>query len=246
MRGITAITMCLAVMFFAWPAAATDYYDPPWDETLPNTTSQAWEVVDIYGQTHPPEGGPYTLPEEIPAGSTFYASDFRNEYGEPSVTLEPNDVTSGGSWEWDEVTGPDGTTEIITWHYDGPEGTLGKVTVTINNNKDENRYKLLFYQVEADGSITPTGDGPFTDPPGSIQPLPDGYQSARQLGNGWYGYTGLMQIVPNPEKETFTFYVTPCTNISEIVIDTICAPEPASMGLLLFGAAGLLIRRRRG
>jgi len=248
MRATIGVTMCLAVVCCGWPALAEDLYPPPWDSSLPNQTTQVWEVPDIYVLYHP-LGGP--LPEEILPGfsSSFDPTTDGNPYGYPVVQLDvyvPPGVTGTGYWEWEEVLGPDGETNIVTWHYNGDAGTQGKVTITIPNNKDENLYKDLFYQVTADGSISPTGDGPFTEPAGSSQPLPSGYESAHQWPNSsWYTWTGYMRIVPNPEEETFTFYVVPCTNIGEIVIDTVCAPEPASVGLLLFGAAGLLVRRRR-
>ncbi len=55
----------------------------------------------------------------------------------------------------------------------------------------------------------------------------------------------MNEIGPNPEGEWLTFWLVNSTNIEEIVVDTICMPEPASMGLMALGGLAFLVRRRR-
>ena len=62
----------------------------------------------------------------------------------------------------------------------------------------------------------------------------------------WLYADGADIIEPNPNEESIQIKPRDCTiYIDEIVIDTICIPEPASMAMLL-GTSGLLafIRRR--
>ncbi len=59
-----------------------------------------------------------------------------------------------------------------------------------------------------------------------------------------------IDIYPNPDSEAITIYGAPEVgifpgNLYQIEIDTVSVPEPASMGLLLAGAAVLLKKRRR-
>ena len=50
-------------------------------------------------------------------------------------------------------------------------------------------------------------------------------------------------LVPNPTEEWIAIIPRDCTlYIDEIVVDTICIPEPTTMCLLAFG--GLLLRRK--
>ena len=63
------------------------------------------------------------------------------------------------------------------------------------------------------------------------------------IGDYYYHATYDIMIEPNPLDETIFIQPRFCTlYVDEIVVDTICVPEPA--GLLLLAVAGLLVRRR--
>ena len=204
------------VIGLAGPLAAMDLNDPPWDMTLPNQTSQAWEccssspLVDIEPTV------------------------MDNPYGGPDGPL-----MNGAFDEIQWILGPEGSDEIATWHVGEPGG----VDIWIPNNPDPDLYKLIFWQVTSDKSPTPVGDPPTTNPPSTS--VPTGIAHTQWPNSTWYTYNGMLKIVPNPEGETIHFDFLASTNIEEIVIDTVCVPEPATIGLLAMGAVALLRRRRR-
>ena len=202
----------------AGPAMGEDLWDPPWDLSLPNQTEQAWECRE----------------DPVFTGEPIWPTPpYNNPYGEPYLTFQC-DV------EIEHIPGPhDPATVIPTWHVSGPGG----IDITIENNPDPNMYKLIFWQITSDKSPTPTGDPPTTTPPGTSLPAP--YPHTQWPVDNWYTYNGLLKITPNPEREVIHFELAESTNIEEIVINTICVPEPATMGLLVLGAASLVRRRRR-
>lgn len=195
--------------------AAEDIFPPPWDETLPNQTSQTWEASE----------------SNFAIGAPILATSAENPYGSPTVTLL-------GNWDYEEIPGPkEGQGDIPTWHVGAGGGTL---TITVPNNPGGD-LKQIFWQITSDKSVTPTGNPPTTDPPGTVLPSP--HPQIQWPVGTWYTYNGLLQIEPNPESETITFPgLVECTNISEIVIDTVCTtiPEPATSVLLGTCALGVL------
>jgi hypothetical protein len=60
-------------------------------------------------------------------------------------------------------------------------------------------------------------------------------------GANWWHSTYNLRIYPNPDFEILRIDGT--VMVDQIVIDTICIPEPAALILLAFG--GLLLLRRR-
>ncbi len=222
MRTLTVLT-AMAALLAIQPVLAEDIWDPPWVENPSDpqwsggfTTHQVWEF-DENSESPVILENPFTSP-----------------------TRQPYVQVSNGAYP-DPVPGPDGTTEINTWHI-GPGG--GTVTIWVPNNPDPNWLKVIFIQITSDkGQSDPTG--PHSNPPGTTSyPKP----AINHDGTGWYTYTARIDIPGNPPEEFITYTFPESTNISEIVVDTICvSPEPATLGLLVLGGVGLAasLRRRR-
>jgi hypothetical protein len=63
------------------------------------------------------------------------------------------------------------------------------------------------------------------------------------VGEHWY-VTYDITLSPNPPEEVIVIQPAGCTTyIDEIVVDTICIPEPAT--LLMLGLGGLALLRKR-
>ena len=147
-----------------------------------------------------------------------------NEYGAPLATIQ-------------------GTFPATRWKSED-QGHFGvwkfeeSMVLEIPNSPTPNEYKELWIQVTyySDEGLDP-----------SILTIPDATEVeviANVPLDDWYRHgTYRVRIEPNPDSETV--YITPalCTlYVDEVVVDTICIPEPAAVALL---AVGLLVLRRR-
>lgn len=141
MRAIQCL-LASCVLLCTTAAWTMDLHPPPWDLTLPNQTSQAWEVM--------PSGSLLDIPPTI----------MDNPFGQPSISIE--------NGELEEVPGPGGA-PVLTWHI--MEGG-GKLRIWVPNNPDPNLYKQIFWQITSDKSPTPTGDPPTTIPGGTALTAP--------------------------------------------------------------------------
>lgn len=153
-----------------------------------------------------------------------------NPFGEPNLI-----VTGDFFWPYG-VQGPDGM-PIMALHF-GAMG--GSISITVPNFPLPNLMKMVQYQVTSDKGMNGL---PISMPPGTIDPATIG--NAMWPNGTWYTYSGVIGIPGNPPFETITFNFYPDTNVEEIVIKTVCIPEPATLGLVATGLAGLVMRRRR-
>jgi len=211
-------------------ALAHDFWDnwtgKPWHRGDPGSTHQLWELTENPG----------------PQPSASF-----NPYGVALLTV------TNGQYP-DIVPGPDGL-DVPTWHFGelvtGADGTVqempGTLDIFVPNSPIQNPVKLVYVQITTDKS-TLNNQEPNTFPlaAGISHPGP----IIKHGPGSWYTYNWLIEIRPNPEFERITFVFPYCTNISQVVVDSICAPVPEPSSLATLGASGLFtgmlsLRRRR-
>jgi len=147
-----------------------------------------------------------------------------NPYGDPLLTVAGNFPYT--LWKATDF-GHQGVWRFEDW-----------MILEIPNNPEPNDHKYIWMQITYSSGY---GHDPelFTLPPeASIMPI-----SKVQLDDYYWHGTYVITITPNCAFETIYIEPRDCTAyIDEIVVDTICIPEPAS--LLLLAVAGLFLRRR--
>lgn len=215
MRTI-AIALCVVLAVGA-SALAERVTDPPW---VADPTDPQWEGGSPTSQTwefNTLLPAPHTMPFEVD-----------NPWGDPELT-----VINGDYPDWVPGTDPAGG-EIPTWHI-GPEGGID---ILVWNDPKPRDRKVIYCQITSDKS---PGPNPPTVPGGTTTlPVPPWQIS----GTPYYVYTAQIELPHNPEWEIIHYDFPESTNIAEIVIDTLCVPEPMTLALLGVGAAALIRRRR--
>ncbi|MDP6636479.1 MAG: PEP-CTERM sorting domain-containing protein [Phycisphaerae bacterium] len=231
-RILPTLTAVVLLAFAASPAAfAADVWGGPpndtWNRGDPGSTWQHWDFCDPVVHT-PCEG--------------------QNEYGTPGFEFE-----EPGAWQWVAELPPldPGDTQsypIDGWQFNGPAGSTGTLILHIPNRPRPNEEKLIFLQITSskgpsgvtalgfDSAAGGTGYTSGTWPTGKPQ---------IQHPNGWYTYNYGLSIRPNPEFEDIVIDVPAGTIIDQIVVDTICTPEPATLSFLAIGGLAVLRKRRK-
>jgi hypothetical protein len=130
------------------------------------------------------------------------------------------------------------------WAYKGRYGvwyakTLD-VVLEIPNRPVLEGYKEIWAEVIFQGSLDEAGV--LTDPQGSIV-IPLGQQII-SLADNWKRLSIGWRVEPNPYSEVVSLRFTGSGGfVDSVLVDTNCIPEPAT--ILLFGAGGLILLRKR-
>ena len=156
----------------------------------------------------------------------------------------------------DEVMNPFGMPQMVVTPYapwmpefgdpisrPGVWPLSGMIEVEVPNNQPD-EYKLIRVQV----TWAEQQEGSGIEPIITVAiPVQGEVQEADRLttcvGYPWQHTVVDFFVIPNPEWETISIFGE--VNVDEVVIDTICIPEPGTMLLLAVGGVSALLRRRR-
>ncbi|MHC4646465.1 MAG: PEP-CTERM sorting domain-containing protein [Planctomycetota bacterium] len=194
--------------------AVAEDYNPPDWRGDPGTTFQQWEFSTFDGTFQS------LAPDKFEANPLeVSAGTFSIEYDPPDTDWAPTNRTATG-----------------VWRLESPSN----ITIELQNFDNDNPLKEIWMQLTfaAENQTEPfVSTSPFYTPPMTL---------SDKVANGdYWNVTYHIIIEPNPASETIWIQPTDCTlYIDEVVIDTICVPEPMTIGLLGLGALALLRKRR--
>ena len=217
------LTVVVLLTAFAATAVADDFQPPNW-RGHPNTTWGRWEF-DV--EPGAPDAPPIT------SGDAWYqdSDDGFFPFGDPELRVEPG---AGQSWTFEDVRG--GSDRVGIWPLSG------YLEVTMQNSEIAREFKQIWIQLtwrSQNGDSIPAIE--IIDPAVDFTYTQSLFEE--ELPNGWMHSIYHIDLSPNPSYETIQIFGA--VDVDELVIDTYCVPEPATMAMLSVGGIAALLRRRR-
>ena len=201
-------------------------------------------VYATLGDLNPPDWRtkPAGIPPTSLQGWSFSTNDnpaiadvVNNDFGDPTLDITIASPTGRYFQTYDAGGGAHQGVWMVT--------ALDYIDIYIPNSGDNDpeTWKEIWLQII------------YSDPGGTgaqvpIDTNPDyaslNREPLQDLGDGYVLDTYSIIIEPNPPwEEVLTFAIQCQIYIDEIVVDTMCVPEPAT--IILLGLGGLLLRKRR-
>jgi hypothetical protein len=223
------------LLLFSVSAYGENIFLAPWEADPTNpywqsgaTTMQIWEA----------SAGVY----QAPTGQLLHQPVLsENPFGSAWVEYLNGQQATAPGWERDEQGNRIPIQTVHLGDYDDQTHDIGGIDIFVPNDPIQRFEKLVHIQITSDKSYTI--NSPTSSPGGSWQ----AGGVIQQDGTAWYTYEGTLTIRPNPNFEIIHFDFPGCTDISEIVVKTICVPEPSTFFLLAsgLGLMVVVIRKRR-
>ena len=215
----------VTVFIGTFPSYADDLTPPTWRGD-PGSTVQEWDFLT--NGTGPTPDPPFEYWEYTPDGTEV---TYDNPYGGALARYYPG---TGQDWQ-SELNGRLGVLPLS-----------GAIYLDIWNTPELDPLKMIKLQVtwqpQAPSEVPIINFEHFE--PGS-EPFEGQVadQSTMPLENGWQHTWFDLIITPNPFFETIR--IGGAIDVDQVVVDTICVPEPGSITLLLCGLISLICLRRR-
>jgi len=242
-----------ASMAISAPAIADDLNIPPWwweggdPWSDPARTFQVWEF-DVN-----PLPDPIPIPEPVPPFPIDPEPGSSNLNGLQPLMWDPGE-TEG----WLPELGTPVPIEPYEPRLPGDDliGTgvvalSGRLEIPVFNDPTPRPEKKVWIQL----TWAPQDQMPFPEPIVGVMDIQPGDPSQYvvtpvqetntiDLGGGWTHSTYEFSIYPNPDFEIFE--ITGDIYVDELIVDTHCVPEPATLSMLgVLAVMGLAIRRRK-
>jgi hypothetical protein len=215
MKRLFCALVCFLLSLSAVSGFAHDLIVPIW-RGIEGTTFQEW---DFSTPSDP------ALPEII-----------SNPFGDASADITVGQFGSG----WHQQLPGMGTQ---TGYWDIGDGG-GSIIIDIDNSLVENPFKEIWIQITYYNDITAA---PIVDVQGGVfvgsqLEIPVEHVPT---GGDWLLDQYVFRMYPNPSHEQIVILADPrwMSVIDQVVVDTFCVPEPASLSLLAFGGIAFLFRR---
>ena len=217
MRKMMWAGLIAAIVCHGSVALADDLVAPPWRGD-PGSTYQEWDF----------------LTNSDPAAPEVDL----NTYGTASADISLGPLASGYWATYPPIVGG----RIGVWDI-----ATGDITLTIPNTDltGPATWKEIWVQVTYYQDITTI---PVVEVVGGS--FLGGQTITSEVIPAWGSYVvtqSMWRIEPNPTIEEIIISGDPVfgSMIDQIVVDTICIPEPATLSLLALGGLAVLVRRRR-
>lgn len=236
---VTFAVVAVCALSLCATAAAEDLVPPNWRGAA-NTSWVQWEFDDPADFQDGVNGPPFT-PD--------YNDGFL-PFGEPTLTHIPG---PGAGWHEKQPTWENGGADLYDPAGivgDGWANLSGELIIELWNDPTPRPRKEVWIQLvwepQAPGNL-PTVQ--ITDPLGQETTIPLVHTTLWETTdptNPWravYHDVFHLDIFPNPDFEVIS--IRGGINVDEVVVDTWCAPEPATMALMGLGLLGLVVRRKK-
>jgi len=209
------IFLWMFILMWTGVCAATPVSQVWWQRTDPGATWQEW--------TFSSNANP-AVPET-----------YSNPYGIPSASISATGDAWGPAGWYSSWLGRSGV-----WH-----GDVTTILLTIPNAQVPNPYKEIWVEVGFRGFLLPDPAFPEFGP--EYAPNLDAWIGGNPVndvvslgntiefsGDGWKKLVIGWRIYPNPDLEQiFLAFHDSGADIDYVTVDSICIPEPASLGLIL-------------